>query len=197
MLKDKLFTLTTKVNRALKESKEKQQKNKTAHERIQSESRLARAQQIAHMGSWELDFTTNVILLSDEGCRIYGLQPGQNRQSFETWLSFIHPEDLNFVLEKIKESQDFLRNFSIYHRIVHKDGLIRYIYSESKLEFDLNGKPAGLYGIAQDVTEQKKEKEKLKQSEKRFRSLIEKGMDLIALRSPEGKMFYITSYYRE
>ena len=71
-LKDKLFTLTTKVKRALKESKEKQQKNKTEQEQIQSERRLARAQQVAHMGSWELDFATDVLLLSDEACRIFG-----------------------------------------------------------------------------------------------------------------------------
>src|SRR6185436_11692362 len=57
-LKDKLFTLTTKIRRALKEAKEKKQKNKTERELVQSERRLARAQQVAHLGSWELDFAT-------------------------------------------------------------------------------------------------------------------------------------------
>lgn len=152
-LKDKLFTLIIKVNRALKESKEKQQKKKTEHELIQSEKRLARAQQVAHMGSWELDFSINIVLWSDEACRIYGIPPDQNRQPFKTWLSFIHPEDVDFVLKKIKESKDSLPYFSINYRIIHKNGSIRHIYSESKLEFNSNGKPTGLYGIVHDVTE--------------------------------------------
>src|ERR1019366_213204 len=119
-LKDKLFTLIIKVNRALKESKEKQQKKKTEYELIQSEKRLARAQQVAHMGSWELDFSINIVLWSDEACRIYGIPPDQNRQPFKTWLSFIHPEDVDFVLKKIKESKDSLPYFSINYRIIHK-----------------------------------------------------------------------------
>ena len=73
VLKDKLFTLATKVKRALNESTEKQLKSKAAQERIKAETRLARAQQVAHMGSWELDFDSNTVLLSEESCRIYGL----------------------------------------------------------------------------------------------------------------------------
>src|SRR5262249_6401258 len=47
-----------------------------AEERLrQSEAKLERAQQIAHVGWWERDFTTNHVSLSDEVCRIFGLQP--------------------------------------------------------------------------------------------------------------------------
>ena len=152
-LKDKLFTLIIKITRALKESKEKQQKKIMEHELMQSEMRLARAQQIAHMGSWELDFTSDIVRWSDEACRIYGISPDQNKQRFKTWLSFIHPEDVDFVIKKIKESRDSLPYFSISYRILHTNGSIRHIYSESKLEFDLNNKPVGLYGIVHDVTE--------------------------------------------
>jgi two-component system, NarL family, sensor histidine kinase UhpB len=152
VLKDKLFALTTKVVRALKEAEEKQQKNKIEQERMHSERRLARAQQVAHMGSWELDFATNDFRLSDEACRIYGLRPGQNRQSFDSLFTFIHPEDVKFVFQKVKESRESLRNFSFHYRILHKTGFVRHIYSECKLEFDANGRPVGLHGIAHDIT---------------------------------------------
>jgi len=153
VLKETLFTLNPKVIRALKEAKEQQQKNKTEQKLIQSESRLARAQQLAHMGSWELDFSSNITCWSDETCRIYGLPPDQNRQSLESGLAFIHPEDADLVLKKVKESRDSLIGFSINYRIVHKNTAIRYIYSEGKVEFDSNGRPMGLYGIVHDVTE--------------------------------------------
>jgi two-component system, NarL family, sensor histidine kinase UhpB len=153
-LKDKLFTLSPKIIRALKESEEKKQKKKTEEELVLSESRLARAQRLAHMGSWELDFSTNIVRLSGEACNIYGLEPDQDRlQSFDTWLSFIHPDDFDPVSKKIKESGNSSPDLSISYRIVRRNGMTRHIYSESKLEFDSNGKTTGLYGVAHDVTE--------------------------------------------
>src|SRR5215471_11908577 len=41
----------------------------------ESTYRLEEAQRIAHVGWWERDFTTNHVSLSDEVCRIFGLQP--------------------------------------------------------------------------------------------------------------------------
>ncbi|MEP6596491.1 MAG: PAS domain-containing sensor histidine kinase [Ginsengibacter sp.] len=126
---------------------------------------------------WEVGnyFATNVVLWSDEACRIYGFPTDQNRQSFEAWLSFIHPEDLEFVLKNIKESKNSLSGLPFYYRIVPKDGLIRHIYSESKLEFDSKGNPIVLYGIARDVTEIKRaEKERTKM----IRDLMQRNKDL-------------------
>jgi len=152
-LKDKLFSLNRKVVRALKESKEKQQKRKAEEKLILSEGKLARAQQLAHMGSWELDFSGGIVWWSEEACRIHGVSPDQNRLSFKKWLSFIHPEDVDFVSVKLKIAEDSLLDFSGDYRIVHGNGIVRHIHSESKPEFDTNGKSSGLYGTSQDITE--------------------------------------------
>ena len=153
VLKETLFTLNPKVIRALKEAKETQQKNKTEQQLMLSESLLARAQQVTHMGSWELDFSSNTFRWSAEACRIYGLSSDQNKQSLKSGLAFIHPEDADLVFQKIKDARDTLLDFSITYRIVHTNGTVRHIYSEGKPEFDSNGKPAGLYGIVHDVTQ--------------------------------------------
>lgn len=152
VLKDKLFTLCSKVNRALKESHEQQLKKSTEWELVLSENRLCRAQRVAHMGSWEFDFEANNILWSDETFRIYGLPPGGRRQSFEAALGFIHPEDLARVLNKLELAQRSLCDFSVNFRIVRKNGIVRHLYLEAKLEFDPNGKPNAFHGIVQDVT---------------------------------------------
>lgn len=152
-LKEKLFTLNFKITRALKESAERQHKIKAEQERIQSEKRLARAQQLAHMGSWELDFDTRVVRWSEETCNIYGLQSGQNLHTLEDWLLFTYPEDREMVSEKIKATEHAQQNFAIYHRLGPIEGLIKHVYSECKIEFDTSGKVCGLYGITHDVTE--------------------------------------------
>jgi two-component system sensor histidine kinase UhpB len=153
VLKTKLFTLSIKIRRALKESKDKIAKREIEHELMQSGKRLARAQHLASMGSWELDFTSNDIRWSEEVYRIYGLQPNASLQSIEKGLALTHPEDLGYVQDEIRKSKSSSRNYSTNYRIVNNNGEIRHIYSEGQLEFDSNGKPAGLYGITHDITE--------------------------------------------
>ncbi|MBC8047198.1 MAG: PAS domain S-box protein [Fimbriimonadaceae bacterium] len=122
---------------------------------IQSEKRLNESQAIANLGNWYLNFETNIALWSEEACRIYGFPVDENRHSFDTWVSFIHPEDLDYVMAALKESQKTFSDTILNHRIVLKDGTIKHIYSKSKFELDQNGKSVGLYGIAHDVTERK------------------------------------------
>ena len=122
---------------------------------LQSERRLKEAQATAHVGSWDLNFATGISLWSDEACRIYGLSTKDNKQTYENWLSYIHPDDLEYVIEASKESQKTFSDTILNSRIILKDGTIKHIYSISKYEFDEYGKPVGLYGVAHDVTEAK------------------------------------------
>ncbi len=126
-------------------------KNELEH----SELKLKQAQTIAHVGSWELDFKSGVALWSDESCRIYGLSPKENKQTYEVWESFIHPEDKKNVLENVRQASVLQQDYSFYHRILRRDGTVRFIYSHSHFEFDAAGKAVGLYGVAMDITEQK------------------------------------------
>ena len=68
-------------------------KKKTEQELIQSEKRLARAQQLAQMGSWEIDIIHNTQTWSDGMYEIYGIDH-REQPSTELFLSFIHPDDL-------------------------------------------------------------------------------------------------------
>jgi len=130
---------------------------------IQSnEIKLKQVKAIAHIGSWEIDFATNSGIWSEEACRIYGLLLEDNKQSFETWLSFIHPEDLEYVKKEIEKSNASLSDTILNHRIMRKDGTVRNIYSVYKFVLDHVGKPIGLYGICQDVTVQKLAEEEIK-----------------------------------
>lgn len=59
----------------------------------ESETRLNKAQQIAHVGSWELDVLKNHLIWSDEIYRILGLQPQEFGATYEEFLDAIHPDD--------------------------------------------------------------------------------------------------------
>ena len=149
-------------------------KNKNAEEALRrSEERLKQAQAIAHVGNWEVNFETNVSVWSDEAYKIYGLLPKAHKLSIEDWMLFIHPDDLDFVKKEIKKSQVSLNDSSFYHRIIRKDGAIRYVLSESRYEFNNEGKPIGLYGIVHDVTEIKKAENEIRLMNEQLRLLSE------------------------
>lgn len=58
-----------------------------------SRARLQRAQRVADMGSWELDLETDDLIWSDQIYRIFGTPPEEVGPDYETFLSFVHPED--------------------------------------------------------------------------------------------------------
>jgi len=155
------------------------ERKKAVEDILENQARLNQAQQIAHLGSWDINFATNTSNWSDEAYRIYGLTPGDHNLSIEEWMSFVHPEDLDNVKKIIDDSYVTLKDIAFHHRIIRKDGAVRHIYSESKFEFGPGGKPIGLYGIAHDVTESKDAEEEIRKSNERFEYAIRASSDII------------------
>ena len=171
------------------------EKKITAEKIRENESRLVKAQAIAHIGSWEINFETNIAVWSAEACRIYGLEPDDNIQTYETFLSFIHPEDLDFVTKKVNESMANALDTSFQHRIICMDGTVRHIYSERKFEFDSTGKPIGLYGIAHDITERKIAEKVMQESEAKYRSVVENIHESLIIEDNDGKLIYANNEF--
>lgn len=139
-----------------------------------SKQRLMQAQELAHLGSWELSFPDGIAVWSKEACSIYGLDPDDNMQSYENWLSFNHPDDMAEIMRLTNEARKTFSDAGFFHRIVRKDGSIRDLYSLARYELDENGVPVGMYGVAYDVTELKRNQEELRKSNERF-ELINKA----------------------
>ncbi|HKC67296.1 MAG TPA: PAS domain-containing protein [Bacteroidia bacterium] len=153
LLKENLQRLPQAIRNAFAK-REKEKLRKLAEEKLaQSEMLLNKAQQIAHIGSLEVDVETRKEIWSNEIFRILGLSPEDCEPSQETLLSFIHPEDLGFVKNNVEQARKELRDMSFYNRIIRKDGITRQIHFESKFEFDKQGKPVKINGIIHDITE--------------------------------------------
>ncbi|MBS1687387.1 MAG: PAS domain-containing protein, partial [Bacteroidetes bacterium] len=151
-----------------------------AEEKIKhSEIRLRQAQEIAHLGSWEVNFVTGVSTWSEEACRIYGLAPNDNSQTFESWQSFIHPDDFDYVMKMTKDSEASLSNTAYFHRIVRRDGTVRHVYSQAQYEFNEEGKPTGIYGVVHDITELKEHEEEVRKSNERFKLVMKATREAI------------------
>ena len=156
-LKDTLDNLEEKV-------KERTVELEKAYKSLkESEERLAEAQKLAHVGSYDWDIATNEEYWSDELYRIFKLDP-QFELNHNKFLNRIHPEDLEYLSHAINEALNG-KSYNIDYRIILPDGEERVIYSHGGVIFDEKNKPIRMRGIVQDITERKKAEESLERIE--------------------------------
>jgi PAS domain S-box-containing protein len=159
------------------------------------EAKLAEAQRIAHIGSWEWDLASNQISWSDEVFRILGLDPAVRAAGYEAYMSRIHPEDradLQFLVDRaIREGLPYESE----HRILRDSGELRSLWASGRLDLDDSGKPVRLYGITQDITERKQAEEALRASEQRFRNLYSQAPVMMTAMDPDGKIREVSNYW--
>lgn len=150
-----------------------------------SEEGQKQAQAIAHIGNWEKDFRQQKVSWSDETFRILGLIPGDVVPSEELYLSKIPAEDLEEVKSKIRLAESGKGANAYFHRLIRDNGEIRMVRGESKPLISEYGEHIGVYGIIEDITEQKiaaTEKERLS-------NIIQKSLNEIYLFNSETLKF--------
>jgi PAS domain S-box-containing protein len=132
---------------------------KNAEELIRkNQEKLAIAQQIAQLGSWEWDTTSNLMSWSDQMFRIYGLTP----EAVKTPLGvtdYVHPEDIVLVKKTYKHAFRSHQPFSFEHRIIRPDNSVRHLYVKGEVQIDENKQIRKILGTSLDVTERRREKE--------------------------------------
>ena len=148
----------------------------------ESEAKLQKAQGIAHFGWWERDFTTSHVSLSDEVCRIFGLQPVELPEWHGRWLNLIHPEDRARVADAAAAAlrRDGPR-YDVEYRVVRPAGGERIVHSQGEVAWDDAGRPLRQFGVLQDITELRLTEQGLRASEARFRTFVDYATDAFFL----------------
>jgi two-component system sensor histidine kinase UhpB len=152
VLKDKLYSLTLKLNRALKEAEEKKAKLATEMKLIKGERLLAEAQAIARIGNWEINLINDVHTWSLEMYNIYGIETS-TVPSAELFVSRLHPEDSGRIAQGMEMSFVTRQDAAFNFRFIHTNGEVRHGRSQWKFELDDSGRALRQYGIMQDITE--------------------------------------------
>lgn len=150
-----------------------------------SQNKLIRAQAMAHMGDWDFSLLTNRSHLSDELYRIFGLTPGEYISEPQALFQFLHPEDRAYVKAQFQAAVRGIP-FEMDYRIIRRDGTCRTIHSIGGADFDgESGRPIRVYGTAQDITERKQTELQLRESEERYRVLVENALNAVAVSDGE------------
>ena len=123
----------------------------------ESEQRLSRAQEISHLGSWELDVVNDLLTWSDEVYRIFGLQPQEFNAAYEAFLEAVHPDDRAMVDDAYSTSiRDGRDSYELEHRIVKRSsGEVRIVHEKCEHIRDETGQIIRSTGMVHDITERK------------------------------------------
>lgn len=152
---------------------------------VKTEESQNEAQAIAHIGNWESDFTTGDLTWSDETFRILGMQPGEVEPSEEVFLSRIPQDELEAVKNVIKPLRQDGGVTSLIHRVIHKNGEVRIVRTESKPMVTQDGRSEGMYGILVDITE----RTNVTTEKDRLSSVIQKSLNEIYMFNSDTHKF--------
>lgn len=154
-----------------------------------NEAQLREAQAIASVGSWEYDSDTDSLRWSDETHRIFGTTKGGFEETYESFLSMVHPDDLQQVKELYSRSIEYPHvDYEIEHRLIRRDnGEQRHVYEKCRHERDATGRVVRSLGIVNDITDiRRAEAERA-----RLFAAIEQTDDAIVLTLPNGDIQYV------
>jgi PAS domain S-box-containing protein len=118
-----------------------------------SEERLRKAQEIVHLGNWELDLKNGRFTWSDEIFRILEVERVHFCASYPAFLNAIHPEDRKRVDTAFTSLVEKTTPFHIKHRFQLPDGRIKYVIVQGQTAITPEGKAEVGIGTLQDITE--------------------------------------------
>lgn len=116
--------------------------------------RLREAQQLAQIGSWELDLLSNRLYWSSQLYEIFEIDPAQGPADYEAFLDVVHPDDRQRVDDVYQQSIANRQPYDVEHRLLMPDGRIKLVREKGESFFDAAGKAIRSIGTTQDVTEQ-------------------------------------------
>lgn len=121
----------------------------------ESMDRLDQAQQVARLGSWEIDLIRGTHVWSNQLYRLFGVTPETYTPTPRSFLDFIHPEDRDHVREGMERFSVTPSPFTDEARVITGDGEVRSMRVTCRIVNDESGRPIRMLGVVQDVTAQR------------------------------------------
>jgi len=173
LLKQRLDRLVPAVQRALREAKDRRQRNEAEHALRQSErtlrdieSRTTFALVAAGAGVWAVELATDRSTWSATMAAVFGLTMDKVPKTSEEFFRLLHPDDRREVETAIGLAIAAKSAYALEFRTIWPDGSTHWIDGRGQASYDADGKPIELRGIGLDVTARKSLERQLEQSQK-------------------------------
>jgi PAS domain S-box-containing protein len=111
--------------------------------------------------------------------------------------SIIHPEDRNNVNQEIRNAIESRQPWEIEYRLVHRNGEIKWVFDKGRPLINEEGRIEYLDGFILDITGRKLAEKAMRESELKYRTLLENMNEVVMLIDPEDKIQYVNRKFTE
>ena len=136
---------------------------------VESNRRLAEAQQIAHVGNWTWDMRDNEMTGSTEAFKLFGVSESKNVISYTDLMNLIHQDDRDRSIQIVRNAIDKRKEYTLEHRVLIPGDTNRIVLTKGKIICDIKGEPVRITGTVQDVTEARLAEDKLRAKDREIR----------------------------
>jgi PAS domain S-box-containing protein len=145
---------------------------------------------VGGIGSWETDLTTLQVSWSEQTHRIFETTAATFTPTHQAFLDFIHPDDRAAVETAFNASARECTSDTIDHRIVLRDGRIKYVEERWETFCDDTQAPVRAVGTCLDITERKQAELALRTSEQRFKRFMDQIPGLAYIKDANGRTLF-------
>lgn len=160
----------------------------------ESEERLRLATEVMRIGTWDRDLTSNKLFWSPSMERLMGFAPGTFPGTYEAFAPLVHPEDRWVLAAAQQQARNNSGHYQAELRFILRDGQVRWGLVNGQMLFDTQGKPLRMVGVDIDITERKHIEEALRESEERFRTLVEQASDAFFVHDTGGNFLDVNQH---
>jgi len=126
-------------------------------DRSADQERYELALEAAQVGVWDWDLATGEIYLDPRLKAFLGFEDAEIRNHADDWGKRYHPDDIGLVMEAVQAHLNGgVPYFKLEHRMLHKDGSIRWFSGSGSAVRDERGEPIRMLGTDTDITERKR-----------------------------------------
>ena len=146
---------------------------------------LTETQRIAKIGSWTY-YVNGDLKWSEEIYQLYGLNDKSTPPTPDLFFKIIHPEDREEMNNWVQRCLEGETPGEHEFRAILPDSSLRYFLATGETKYDPDHKPVYLRGSVQDITDRKKAEEEIKNTENKFRALIQNSTDGLNVIAADG-----------
>ncbi len=149
-------------------------------------------------GLWDWNIAEESVYFSARWKEMLGYKESELENSFETWESRVHPDDLDSALKMIELAHsDPKIEYRIIHRLRHKDGHWVWIFDRGQTLFDESGKAIRMIGFHTDITELKEQEQKIKNLSILLKNTLHSFENLIFVKDKDFKYIECNSAFAD
>ncbi len=186
--------LVPAIENALKLKRQKEEKKQTEKAFRESEEKLRMTIDYSPIGVCTTDLNRNILTVNSAYCKMLGYSREELLKM--SFMDFTHPDDKQKnadLYKKIVKGE--ITFFDMEKRYIRKDGKTIYVFLRSNLVRDDQDNPLFEIAVVEDVTERKKAEEALKESEEKFRSVVENSHEGIFIVDNAYKFSYVNDEF--